>query len=487
MRRSRLAGAAFVALLTALLVPSAALAQTAPNPREIAADLDTTWVIVAAVLVMFMQAGFAFLEIGFSRGKNVGAVIAKVLTNFSVSSIVWWACGFAVAFGGAGWLAGDSGFFFQYGSTISPGSLVGGTADGHSAAFFFFQFVFCAVSLAIVWGTTLERIKFIAYPIYGVVFSAVIYPLIAHWIFGGGFLASLGDGVQDFAGSTVVHLSGATGAFAALLLLGPRKGKYGRDGRPRAIPGHPMPIFGLGVLILWLGWFGFNPGSTLSAAGGRFAEIVVVTNLAAAAGVIGALATSHVMQKTLDVGMIGNGAIAALVAITAPSGYVEAWAAPIIGVIAGVLVVICVIAIDKVLDDPVGALSAHGVAGIWGTLSCGLFTSPRLAELNGVGKPGLFYSGDLTQLGVQVIGVAAAFAAVFVLSLATFAAIKAVFGLRVSEEDEDAGLDITEHGMYGYPEQFIPSAELAGYGARPFAPAAPAAAVHPTSQEAPVT
>jgi Amt family ammonium transporter len=281
---------------------------------------------------------------------------------------------------------------------------------------------------------------------------------------------------------------GATGALAALLLLGPRRGKYGPDGRPRAIPGHNMPLFGLGILILWLGWFGFNPGSTLSAAGGRFAEIVVVTNLAAAAGVIGALATSHVMQKTLDVGMIGNGAIAALVAITAPSGYVEFWAAPIIGVVAGVLVVICVIAIDKVLDDPVGALSAHGVAGIWGTIACGLFTSPRLAEMNGVGQAGLFYNGSFTQLGVQIIGVLAAFAAVFVLSLATFAAIKAVFGLRVSEEDEDAGLDITEHGMYGYPEQFIPPAELAGYGARPLAPAAPAAvAAYSPSQEAPVT
>ena len=330
---------------------------------------------------MFMQAGFLFLELGFSRGKNVGAVVAKILTNFSISSIVWWACGFAIAFGGAGWLAGDSGFFFQYGSTISSGSLVEGTVDGSSAAFFFFQFVFCAVSLAIVWGTTIERIKFIAYPIYAIVFSAIIYPLIAHWIFGGGFLASVGNGVQDFAGSTVVHLSGATGAFAALLLLGPRKGKYGPDGKPRAIPGHSMPIFGLGVLILWLGWFGFNPGSTLGTADGRFAEIVVVTNLAAAAGVIGAMLTSHLMQKTLDVGMIGNGAIAALVAITAPSGYVEFWAAPIIGIIAGILVVVAVIAIDKVLDDPVGALSAHGLAGIWGTLACGLFTSTRLGRL----------------------------------------------------------------------------------------------------------
>jgi Amt family ammonium transporter len=474
-------------LLAVLTVPSVALAQDGPDAETIAANLDTTWVIVAAVLVMFMQAGFAFLEIGFSRGKNVGAVVAKILTNFSISSIVWWACGFAIAFGGSGWLAGDSGFFFQYGSSISAGSLVEGTVGGQSAAFFFFQFVFCAVSLAIVWGTTLERIKFIAYPIYAVVFSAVIYPLIAHWIFGGGFLSSVGDGVQDFAGSTVVHLSGATGAFAALLLLGARKGKYGPDGRPRAIPGHSMPIFGLGVLILWLGWFGFNPGSTLGTADGRFAEIVAVTNLAAAAGVVGALGASYFLQKTLDVGMIGNGAIAALVAITAPSGYVEFWAAPLIGIVAGVLVVVAVINIDKVLDDPVGALSAHGLAGIWGTLACGLFTSPRLAEYNGIGQAGLFYNGDFTQLGVQAVGVLAAFAAVFVLSFATFAAIKAVFGLRVAEEDENAGLDITEHGMYGYPEQFIPPAELAGYGARPIAAAAPSTAAYSTSQEAPAT
>jgi Amt family ammonium transporter len=447
-------------------------------------------VIVAAILVMFMQAGFAFLEIGFVRGKNAGSVIAKILTNFSIASIGWWIAGFAIAFGGGAKLAGDSGFLFGFGDHINDGfatGLYGNTVNGPFSAFFFFQFVFCAVSLAIVWGTTLERIKFIAYQIYAVVFSAVIYPLVAHWIFGGGWLATFGAGVQDFAGSTVVHLTGATGALAALLLLGPRKGKFGADGKARAIPGHNMPLFGLGVLILWLGWFGFNPGSTLGTADGRFAEIVGVTNLAAAAGVLGALVTSRLLSKTLDVGMIGNGAIAALVAITAPSGYVEFWAAPLIGIVAGVLVVVAVINIDKVLDDPVGALSAHGLAGIWGTLACGLFTSPRLAEYNGIGQAGLFYNGDFTQLGVQAVGVLAAFAAVFVLSFATFAAIKAVFGLRVAEEDENAGLDITEHGMYGYPEQFIPPAELAGYGARPITAAAPSTAAYSTSQEAPAT
>jgi Amt family ammonium transporter len=217
-----------------------------------------------------------------------------------------------------------------------------------------------------------------------------------------------------------------------------------------------MPLVGLAVLVLWFGWFGFNAGSTLGAVGLRFADVAVVTNLAAAAGVVGALAASALMVRTLDIGMAGNGAIAALVAITAPSGYVEFWAAPIIGFIAGVIVVACIVAIDKVLDDPVGALSAHGVAGIWGTLACGLFTSPRLAELNAIGEGGLFYTGSFEQLGVQALGVAAAFASVFTVSFGVFWAIKRTYGLRVSSEEERRGLDIVEHGMWGYPEQFMP-------------------------------
>ncbi len=434
--------------------------------EQIAGQLDVTWIIVAACLVMFMQAGFAFLEIGFSRGKNVASGIAKILANFSIASIAWWAVGFAIAFGGASKIAGDSGFFFSHGQTIA-----GEEAFGDAAAFMLFQFMFCAVSLAIVWGTTLERIKFSAYVIYAIVFAAVIYPLGAHWIFGGGFLSEIGSGVQDFAGSTVVHLVGATGAFAALLLLGPRKGKYGPDGKPRPIPGHSMPLVGLGVLILWLGWFGFNAGSTLGTADNRFAEVALVTQLGAAGGVIAASLLTYLKTKALDVGMSGNGAIAGLVAITAPSGYVEFWAAPIIGAVGGVVVVLGVLAIEKKLDDPVGALSAHGLAGIWGTLACGLFTSDRLAEYNGIGNPGLLYSGSFEQLGVQAVGVGAAFAAVFTLSIITFGAIKATIGLRVSEAEELAGLDIATHGMYGYPEQFIDAAE---FGAASTGPAAPA-------------
>jgi Amt family ammonium transporter len=275
--------------------------------------------------------------------------------------------------------------------------------------------------------------------------------------------------MQDFAGSTAVHLIGATGALAALLLLGPRRGKFGGDRKPRAIPGHNMPLFGLGIFILWLGWFGFNPGSTLNATDGRFTEVLIVTQLAACAGVLGGIFTAYFKTKKIDIGMAGNGAIAALVAITAPSGYVSPWAAIPIGAVAGVIVVFGVYAIEKKLDDPVGALSAHGLAGIWGTLSCGLFTNPDLAKFNAVGEPGggLFYSGSFRQLGNQALGVVVAFGAVFVLSFATFWVIKKTYGLRVSAEEEDAGLDITEHGMYGYPEQFIPEPELIGYGAMP--------------------
>src|SRR4051812_46374018 len=466
-RRWPLAAGA-VAALAVMALPGTALADTFDAkalPDSI--GINSTWVIVAGVLVMFMQAGFAFLEIGFSRGKNAGTVIAKVLANFSIAAICYWAVGFAFAFGGdAGHIIGTHGFFLRDFGDPQKAFPIMGLSDATIEAKWFFQFVFCAVSLAIVWGTTLERIKFGVYLIYGVVFSAFIYPLVSGWVFGGGWLQN-NIHMQDFAGSTAVHLIGATGAFAALLLLGPRRGKYGPDRKPRAIPGHNMPLFGLGIFILWLGWFGFNPGSTLNATDGRFTEVLLVTQLAACAGVLGGIFTAYFKTKKIDIGMAGNGAIAALVAITAPSGYVSPWAAIPIGAVAGVIVVLGVYAIEKRLDDPVGALSAHGLAGIWGTLACGIFTNPDLAAYNAVGDPGLVYSGSFSQLGAQALGVAVAFGSVFVLSFATFWVIKKTYGLRVTAEEEDAGLDITEHGMYGYPEQFIPEPELIGYGAMP--------------------
>jgi ammonium transporter, Amt family len=458
-RRTRIRIAVASAAALALLPLTAHAADaTATQAAGIAAD--TVWVIVAACFVLFMQAGFAMLEVGFTRMKNVGTVVAKVIVNLSISSIVYWVCGFAFAFGAATGFTNSIIGVTGFAPSFHPGSsmnlpILNAASTAPAAAKFFFEFVFCAVSLAIVWGTMLERTRFIVYILFAIPFAGFIYPMISHWLFGGGWLMTT-LGAQDFAGSTVVHLTGATAGFAGLLLLGPRIGKYSRDGKPNAIPGHNMPLAQLGVIILWFGWFGFNPGSTLNATNLHFADVVITTNLAAAAGALAAMATIYRLQKALDVGMIGNGAIAALVAITAPSGYVQPWAAIIIGAVAGVIVVFGVIAIDKWIDDPVGALSAHGLAGIWGTLSCGLFTDPQLATFNGVGQGGLVYTGSFKQLGAQGAAVGAAFVTVFTLSYGLFWVIKKTVGLRVSERHEIDGLDISEHGMWGYPEQFMP-------------------------------
>src|ERR687886_2697663 len=302
-------------------------------PQSVA--INTIWVVLAALLVIFMQAGFALLEIGFSRQKNAGTVVAKILTNFAIAGLMYWAIGFAFAFGN-GDFAGHTGWFLSnYGDPLKAFGVMG-LSDATVESKWLFQFSFCAVSLAIVWGTTLERIKFGVYVVYAIVFAGVIFPIASHWVFGGGWLQS-NLGMQDFAGSTAVHMIGATGALAVLLQLGARRGRYGPDGRPRAIPGHNMPLFGLGVLILWLGWVGFNPRSTLNALDRRFAQIALVTLLAAAAGVLGSIATARWKTGNVDIGIAGNGAIGALVAITAPSGYVEAWTAPIIGFIARVI------------------------------------------------------------------------------------------------------------------------------------------------------
>jgi ammonium transporter, Amt family len=458
--------AVLVAALASLLLPGAAFAQAdvLEQVEAKAAELDMVWVAVATVLVFLMQAGFMFLEIGFSRQKNAGTGVAKIFINLAVITIAWWAIGFGINGGGNDYF-GNDGFFFHFGQTIGSGAEATVVAASDTMLMLF-GLAFAAVSLAIVWGTTLERIKFGAYVIYAIVFGALIYPLIAHAVWGGGLLSDVGGKpVMDFAGSSVVHLTGATGALAALLLLGSRKGKYGADGKPRVIPGHSMPLVGLGVVILWIGWFGFNGGSTFESAGSFFGEVMLNTQLAAAAGVIGASAIIYMKTKSLDVGMAGNGAIAGLVGITAPCGFVEYWAAPIIGLIAGVIVVYGVLAFDKKLDDPVGALSAHGLAGIWGTVAVGIFASERLI-VDGAG-PGIWYAlfGDASasaafgQLGVQSLAVVLTFVVVFVLSYVTFALIKATIGLRVSDEEEEAGLDISSHGMYGYPEQFIPQPE----------------------------
>ncbi len=438
-------------MMLVLAVPAMAFAQDAPSTADLSLAMDTMWVVIAAVLVIFMQAGFAMLEVGFSRMKNVGSVVAKILVNLAIAALLFWAVGFAFTFSDGGALnpiIGTQGFFLSGGAQTFAG--LSWTQVPLSAKFLF-QVAFCAVSLAIVWGTMLERTKFAVYVVFAIVFAGLIYPLVGHWIWGGGWLGTLG--MQDFAGSTVVHLSGAMAALAGTLLLGPRLGKYDDNGNPVAIPGHNMPLAVLGVLILWVGWYGFNPGSTMAAVP-EVADIALTTTLAAAAGVLGAMTMSYVRTRHVDVGMGGNGAIAALVAITAPCAFVAPWASIIIGFLAGVIMYATLVFVDKIgVDDPLGAIAAHGMGGIWGTLSTGLFTTTALAESTGIGNPGLFYGGGFTQLGIQALGIVACGGFVFVASLTVFAVLKATIGLRVKPEQELDGLDISEHGVFGYGEQ----------------------------------
>ena len=452
--------------VAALALPASAMADSldAANNGVLgdSVAINTLWVVISAVLVLFMLAGLLSLEAGMSRMKNVGTLVPKALIGMAVAAMAYYAVGFAFAFGN-GEIIGSDGFFLRaYGDPQEAFGIMG-LSDALIESKWLFQFAFCAVCLAIVWGSTLERIKFHAHAVFALVFAGFIYPLASHWVFGGGWLQT-NIGMQDFAGSTAVHLVGATGALAGLIVLGARNGKYGADGKPRPIPGHSMYILGLGMFILLIGWFGFNAGSALGVTDGRFAEVAMVTMLGAAGGILGAYFMTVVLQRTVDIAMVCNGLIAGLVAITAPSGYVENWAAPIIGIVGGLIVVPAIVLIDRKVDDPVGVLSAHGLAGIWGTLACGLFTAPRFAQYAAIGNPdgGLLYSGSFAQLGHQALGVVVVFALVLTLCLITWYAIAKTIGLRVSAEAEAAGLDISEHGMYGYPEQFISDAELYG-------------------------
>ena len=467
-----------LAAVMLLLVPALAAAQGVTD-ADIA--INTTMVFFAGVLVLFMQAGFAMLEVGLSRMKNAGAVMGKILINLSITFVMFWAVGFAIAFGTGNDFLGYSGWFMDNNNTAADYASLAYSNTNFEVTFFF-QVVFCAVSLAIVFGAMLDRTKFIGYVIFAIVFTGVIYPIVAHWTWGGGWL--LQNGFQDFAGSSIVHLQGALGALAGTLVLGPRIGKF-RDGKAIPIPGHSMPLMILGVLILWVGWMGFNPGSFLNAIGANFADVAVNTNLAAAAGVIGATIGSIATFRTLDVSQMGNGALAGLVAITAPCAFVDPWAAIVIGFVAGIIVPALVVAVDKLkVDDPVGAIPVHGIAGIWGTLSAGLFATADRATSLAVGKGGLLTGNGGHQLWVQFYGVAATIGFTLTCSLLVFLAIKYTVGLRVSEEDELRGLDISEHAMFGYPERFIdvPGAEpeTAAHPHSP-APAGTATAVNPAT------
>ncbi|MCF6093965.1 ammonium transporter [Microaerobacter geothermalis] len=414
-------------------------------------ELNAVWIYLAAMLVIFMQAGFALLEAGSTQMKNAGHVAGKQVLSFAIGAIVFWAFGYGITFGEGNGFFGTQGWFLKGFEGFATGLTSG---DLPVELTYLFQYGFAAVSLAIAWGGFAERAKLSVYFVFGTLFMIVIYPAIGHWVWGGGWLGELG--MLDFAGSTVVHLTGAIAALIATLLLGPRLGKYNKNGKPNAIPGHNQVYTVLGTLILWLGWFGFNPGSTLQTGAAQFTYVALTTNLAAAAGAIFALLAAKLHSGKADIPATLNGVLAALVAITAPSAFVEPWAAVVIGGAAGFITYFTAVYFErKKVDDPVCAFSVHGIAGIWGTISIGLF---GVAELTG-GSAGLFYGGGLKLLGIQTLGVVAAGLYVAVITFVILGIMKVTMGIRVSEEYEVAGLDISEHGSYGYPELLKKSEE----------------------------
>jgi len=418
--------------------PDAAAAAT----EQLQTNLNVVWTCVAAFLVFLMQAGFALVEAGFTRAKNAVNIIMKNLMDFAIGSLGFLFVGFGLMFGATNGLFGTTDFMISE-----------ATGDAWDYTFLIFQTVFAATAATIVSGAMAERTKFSSYLIYSVVVTVLIYPVFGSWAWGslfkgGGWLEGLG--FVDFAGSTVVHSIGGWVALAGAIVLGPRLGKYGPDKKPRAILGHNMTFAALGVFILWFGWFGFNPGST-TTGDGSIGRIAVTTNLAAAAGVVGALITGWILFKKPDASMTLNGALAGLVAITSPCATVTPVGSVLIGLIAGVIVVFAILMFDKILkvDDPVGAISVHGVCGAWGTLSAGLFNAEFALGI-GEANTGLFYGGGAHQFGVQAIGVAAAFGWAFIVGLILFFILKKTVGLRVSREEEIKGLDLSEHGSEAY-------------------------------------
>ena len=420
--------------------------------------LDIVWVLFATALVFLMQAGFAMLEAGATRAKNAANIIMKNVMDISIGSLVFWMVGFGFMFGAnkSGWI-GTNNFFL---SEIDPS-----TDEGmFDFAFFIFQTVFAATAATIISGAVAERTKFIAYLMYTVAVTAFIYPVFGSWVWGGGWLSGLGEnGFIDFAGSTVVHSVGGWAALAGAIVVGPRLGKFAADKSPLAIPGHSITLAALGVFVLWFGWFGFNAGSTVSGNDASIAIIMVTTNLAAAAGALGALSLSYLLWKRFDASMTLNGVIGGLVAITAGTANMSPGMAALTGLIGGMVVVGAVLLLERVMkvDDPVGAIAAHGSAGAWGTVAVGLFASSAYG-----GVDGLFFGGGLAQLGVQITGVAAAFLFVFPTSFIVFKLIDMTIGMRASDEDQIRGLDISEHEAAGYPD-FAPALPAAGKSATP--------------------
>jgi Amt family ammonium transporter len=460
--KSHRVAAAATAALVAIAVCGAARAgaqdQAAATPFD-PVLADTAWTIVTAVLVFFMQAGFAMVETGLTRAKNASNIMMKNLMDFCMGSIAFWAIGFGIMFGAGNALFGTSGFFLvDSGGTFA-------SLDWTKVPLeckYFFQLVFAATAATIVSGAMAERTKFTAYLVYSFVVSLIIYPVVGHWIWGGGWLGSFG--MWDFAGSTVVHSTGGWLALAGAAMLGPRMGKYGRDGSVKPILGHNIPLAALGVFILWFGWFGFNPGSTMAATP-SIAHIATTTNLAAAAGSIAAMFTAWILFGKPDTSMALNGALAGLVAITAPCAFVSAGSSIIIGLLAGTLVVLSVTFVEHTLriDDPVGAVSVHAVCGAFGTIMLGVFAQDEFSP--GTTGNGLLFGGGFGLLISQITGVVAVFTWCMVTGVTLFGIIRATMGLRVSPEEELEGLDVGEHGAPAYPDFILTDHATGAVGA----------------------
>ncbi len=433
-------------LLIALGAATPAFAQGMTPEEETARSINTLWVLLAAFLVFWMQAGFAFLEAGLTRAKNTTNILFKNLVDFLFASIFFWAVGYAFMYGASAWgLVGLSGFFISGGEDVAGLPVM---------AFWFFQLVFAGTAATIVSGAMSERTRFSAYLAYSLLISAIIYPVAGHWIWGGGWLStlSLGAGFKDFAGSTVVHSVGGWLALMGTLALGPRLGRFAKDGTPRAIPGHSVSMAVLGVFILWLGWFGFNPGSQLAIHSGNadaVALVVVNTNMAAAAGGMAALLVAWwTVSRKPDIGMALNGVLAGLVAITAPCAYVTPFWAFVIGIIGGVIVVFGAVLLERLrIDDPVSAVPVHLMNGIWGTLAVGIFATEG-------GVTGLI-AGNAAQFLAQLLGVLAVGVWCVATGYGLFALIRKTVGLRITAEEEMHGLDYNEHGAEAYPPDVV--------------------------------
>ena len=429
------------------LLPAApAFAQEASEAAAVQAVLDNIWVFIAGILVFLMQAGFGLVEAGLTRSKNVANIMAKNMADMCVGALAFWACGYGIAFGSDTKLIGTDAFFL---SGFGDGSF-DGLYTGYTP--FFFQVVFAATAVTIASGAMAGRTKITGYLIFAAAMCAFIYPMVVHSFWGGGILNDIGIGdaaFSDFAGSTIVHSAGGWAALMGAYFLGPRIGKYDDDGKPRAIPGHNIAFTVIGVFILWFGWFGFNPGSEL-AADNVVVRAAVTTMLAAAAGGVTACATMWAKTGVYDVAMTANGILAGLVSITAGTAAMTPFGAVVTGAIGGVIVVFSVLFFDKIrIDDPVGAVSVHGVVGVWGTLAIGLFSKYDDAFL-GREDAGLFYGGGIEQLITQAIGVVIVAAWVIVTTGILFGILKGANLLRVPPEEEIAGLDVSEHGSAGY-------------------------------------